>query len=52
MNAWWCNDQGVGLRGCVVQFPAVDKLFTHVPLSPHSVIWYQLEASHALRLGR
>jgi len=28
-----------------------DKLFTHVPLSPSNIIWYQLRGSDVLRLG-
>jgi len=34
------------------QVTALGKLFTHVSLSPSSIIWYQLRGGDALRLGR
>ena len=34
------------------QATTLAKLFTHVPLSPSSIIWYQSRGSDVLQLGR
>ena len=55
VKALACVSRGRDSRG---QFPAetlsgndLGKLFTHVPLSPSSIIWYQSRGSDVLRLG-
>ena len=59
--ARWPSGSGAGLviNRSRVRIPAaplssatLGKLFTHMPLSPSSIIWYQPRGSDALRLRR
>ena len=48
-----CDATGRGFdsRPFHFQVTTSGKLFTHVPLSPSSIIWYLLRGGDALRLG-
>jgi len=54
VKALACDLRGHELnsQSCHCQVTTLGKLFTHVPLSPSSIIWYQSRGSDVLRLGR
>jgi len=54
VKALACDSRGreFNSRPSRCQVTTLGKLFTHVPLSPSSIIWYQSRSSDVLRLGR
>jgi len=52
VQALACNSRGCEFNSRLFccQVTTLGKLFTHVPLSPSSIIWYQSQGSSVLRL--
>jgi len=51
---WTCDSKGRRFESRTFRFQVttLGKLFTHVPLSPSSIIWYLSRGGDALWLGR